>query len=35
MRAVATFVVDKRYLFFLLHVFALIFCLFSRNWVQV
>ena len=35
MRAVATFVVDKRYLFFLLYVFALIFCLFSRNWVQV
>lgn len=27
--------VDKRYLFFLLYVFALIFCLFSRNWVQV
>ena len=35
MRAVATFVVDKRYLFFLLYVFALIFCLFSRNWVRV
>ena len=35
MRAVATFVVDNRYLFFLLYVFALIFCLFSRNWVQV
>ena len=35
MRAVATFVVDKRYLFFLLYVFALIFCLYSRNWVQV
>ena len=35
MRAVATFVVDKRYLFFLLYVFALIFCVFSRNWVAV
>ncbi len=35
MRAVAAFVVDKRYLFFLLYAFALIFCLFSRNWVTV
>ncbi len=35
MRTVATFVVDKRCLFFLLYTFALIFCLFSRNWVQV
>lgn len=32
---IATFVVDKRTLFFLLYVFALIFCLFSISWVQV
>ncbi len=31
----ATFIVDKRYLFFLLYGFALVFCLFARNWVQV
>jgi len=32
---VATFIVDKRNLFFLLYVFALIFCVFSMNWVEV
>ena len=31
----ATFIVDKRNLFFLLYVFAIIFSLFSMNWVQV
>ena len=31
----ATFIVDRRNLFFLLYVFALIFCIFSRNWVHV
>ena len=32
---VSTFIVDKRNLFFLLYIFAFIFCLFSMNWVQV
>ncbi len=32
---VATFIVDKRHLFFLLYIFAFVFCLFSRNWVNV
>ena len=32
---VARVIVDKRYLFFLLYAFALVFCLFSRNWVEV
>ena len=31
----ATFIVDKRNLFFLLYVFAFVFCIFSMNWVQV
>ncbi len=31
----STFIVDKRNLIFLLFIFALIFCLFSRNWVKV
>ena len=31
----ASFIVDKRNLFFLLYIFAFIFCLFSMNWVQV
>ena len=31
----ATFIVDKRNLFFLLYIFAFIFCLFSMGWVQV
>ncbi len=31
----ATFIVDKRNLFFLLYIFAFIFCIFSMNWVQV
>ena len=35
MKKVATFIVDKRNLFFLLYVVALVFCLFSRNWVDV
>lgn len=32
---IAAFIVDKRNLFFLLYIFAFIFCLFSMNWVQV
>ncbi|MGN0975100.1 MAG: hypothetical protein ACI4OL_03800 [Gemmiger sp.] len=32
---VAAFIVDKRNLFFLLYLFALIFSLISRSWVQV
>ena len=32
---IATIIVDKRYLFFLLYTFALVFCLFSANWVEV
>ncbi len=32
---VATIIVDKRYLFFLLYAFAFVFCLFSKNWVEV
>ena len=35
MRKIATFVVDKRNFFFLLYVFALVFSLFSINWVEV
>ena len=35
MERMATFIVDKRHLFFLLYSFALIFCLFSMNWVEV
>ena len=35
MYRVATFIVDKRNLFFLLYGFAMIFCVFSMNWVQV
>jgi len=35
MEKLATFIVDKRTLFFLLYIFALIFSLFSMNWVQV
>ena len=31
----ATFVVDKRNLFFLLYIFAAVFCVFSMNWVNV
>ena len=31
----ATFIVDKRSLFFLLYLFAAIFCVFSMNWVTV
>ena len=31
----ATFIVDKRTLFFLLYIFAIVFSLFSMNWVQV
>lgn len=34
-KKVATVIVDKRPLFFLLYVFAIVFCLFSRNWVTV
>jgi len=32
---IATFIVDKRNLFFLLYAFALVFSLFSMNWVNV
>lgn len=32
---IASFIVDKRYLFFLLYIFAFVFCLFSQNWVEV
>ena len=35
MKKVAGFIVDKRNLFFLLYVVALVFSLFSRNWVEV
>lgn len=35
MHRIATFIVDKRNLFFLLYGFAIIFSLFSMNWVQV
>ncbi len=35
MKKVAAFIVDKRNLFFLLYVVALVFCVFSRNWVEV
>ena len=31
----STFIVDKRNLFFLLYLFAFVFCLFSMGWVQV
>ena len=31
----STFIVDRRNLFFLLYIFAFIFCFFSMNWVQV
>ena len=34
-RKLATVIVDKRYLFFLLYAFALVFCIFSSNWVEV
>ena len=35
MEKLATFIVDKRNLFFLLYIFALIFCFFSTGWVKV
>ena len=35
MTKVATFIVDKRTLFFLLYIFAIIFCVFSTGWVNV
>ena len=35
MKRIATFIVDKRNLFFLLYGFAIIFSLFSMNWVEV
>lgn len=35
MEKISTFIVDKRHLFFLLYTFAIIFCLFSMNWVEV
>mgnify|MGYP007028194115 CR=1 FL=1 len=35
MEKLATFIVDKRNLFFLITVISLIFSAFSRNWVEV
>ena len=35
LQKLATFIVDKRSLFFLLYIFAVIFCVFSMNWVTV
>lgn len=35
MQKIAVFIVDKRNFFFLLYTFALVFCLFSMNWVKV
>ena len=35
MYKIAAFIVDKRNLFFLLFIFALIFSVFSKNWVSV
>lgn len=35
MEKLATFIVDKRNLFFLLYIFAIIFCVFSTGWVNV
>lgn len=35
MEKLATFIVDKRNLFFLLYIFALVFCFFSTGWVHV
>ena len=35
METLATFIVDKRNLFFLLTIIALVFSVFSRNWVEV
>ena len=35
MYKIAAFIVDKRNLFFLLFIFAAIFCLFSKDWVKV
>ena len=35
LQKLATFIVDKRSLFFLLYIFAAIFCVFSMNWVKV
>lgn len=32
---IATFIVDKRHLFFVLYLFAIVFCLFSMKWVVV
>ena len=32
MEKVAQFIVDKRNLFFLLYIVAMIFCMFSMNW---
>jgi predicted RND superfamily exporter protein len=34
-KKLATFIVDKRNLFFLLYIIGLVFSLFSMNWVQV
>ena len=35
MTKLATFIVDKKTLFFLLYIFAVIFCAFSSGWVNV
>ena len=35
MEKLATFIVDKRNLFFLLYIFAIIFCIIANGWVKV
>jgi len=35
MDKMAAFIVEKRNIFFLLYIFAFVFCMFSMNWVQV
>lgn len=35
MEQITTFIVDKRNLLFLVYIIAIVFCLFSMNWVQV
>ena len=35
MEKLSTFIVDKRNLFFLLYIFAIVFCLISNGWVKV
>ena len=35
MEKLATVIVDKRNVFFLIYIFASVFCLFSMNWTEV